>query len=121
MKLIIIAVLSLLAGCSSLQYAGNASYSVKPFITDKTSGSAICCEVVITDGKERASLDLHVVKTGDSYDITLSERGITAFAGQTIAAGATQAAIEAAAQAAASAALAPVATGAVGVAGALLK
>lgn len=121
MKLAVIAVLFAMAGCSSLQYAGNATYTVKPFITDASTGTAICCEVEIKDGKERASLDLHVVKSGDNYDITLSERGTTAFAGQTIAAGSTQAAITAAAKAAASAALSPVATGAVGVAGAVLQ
>ena len=121
MKIVAIAAMLALAGCSSLQYAGNAAYTVKPFITDVTTGAAMCCEVEIRDGKERASLDLHVVKSGENYDITLSERGTTAFAGQTIAAGSTQAAISAAAKAAASAALAPVATGAVGVAGAVLQ
>ena len=121
MKLVIIAILFALAGCQSLQFAGNASYTVKPFVTDAKTGAAICCEVEIRDGKERASLDLHVVKSGDNYDITLSERGISAFAGQTIAAGSTKSAISAAAKAATSAALAPVAAGAVGVAGAVLQ
>lgn len=102
-----IAVLALLAGCSSLQFAGNASYSVQPFVVDAKTGATVCCQVDIKDGKERSALDLHVVRNRDNYDITLSERGVLAFQGQQIAAGATQAAIDAAAKAAAAAALAP--------------
>ena len=109
MKLIItICLLVHLTGCASLQFAGNASYSVQPFVVDAKTGATVCCQVDIKDGKERTALDLHVVKSGDNYDITLSERGVLAFQGQQIAAGATQAAIDAAAKAAAVAALAPV-------------
>jgi len=112
--------LALLAGCASIQNAGNASYSVKPFVVDAKSGASVCCEVTITDGKERASLNLHVIKTGDNYDITLAERGIQAFQGQAIAAGATQTAIDAAAKAATAAALAPILPVLLPVAGAAL-
>jgi hypothetical protein len=110
----------LLAGCTSVQYAGNASYSVKPFVTDAKTGATVCCEVEIKDGKERATLDLRVVKNGDGYDITLSERGVLAFQGQAIAAGAMKDAIEAAAKAAAAAVLAPILPALVPAAGAAL-
>jgi len=112
-------VLSLiLSGCSSLQFAGNATYKLTPFVTE--TGTTICCAVEVRDGKERASLDLHVVKNGDNYDITMSERGVLAFSGQTIAAGATQAAIDAAAKAAVAASMAPLLPALIPVAGAAL-
>lgn len=95
----------LLSGCASLQNAGSASYSIKPFVT--ISGALICCEVVIADGKERASLEVSVVKQGENYSITLKEQGVQAFPGQAIAAGAAQSATAAAAKVAVGAALAP--------------
>ncbi len=103
-----------LTGCKSIQDAGNASYKVSPIAVavPATDGKAattaiVCCQVDISDGKERASLDVHVVKTGDNYDITLSEKGVLAFQGQAIAAGATKQAIDDAAKAAVVAVLAP--------------
>lgn len=96
----------LLAGCASLQHAGNSSYSVAPIVTEK--GAVICCRVDVRDGKERASLSLHVVKQGDNYTVDLVEQGVEAFAGQKIAAGASEAAAKTAGKVAASAALAPV-------------
>lgn len=112
--------LLLLNGCASLNFAGNASYSVKPFVTDVNTGTAVCCEVVIKDGKERQSLDVHVIKDGDRYDIILSEKAVTAFQGQEIAAGASKEAIDAAAKAAATAALAPVLPALIPAAGAVM-
>jgi hypothetical protein len=109
-KLLLISALAL-AGCSSLQYAGNASYSIKPFVTDTKTGTAACCQVDIHDGKERAALDVRVIKNGENYDITFSERSVQAFAGQAIAANALQAAIDQAAKTAAAAILLPILPG----------
>jgi hypothetical protein len=76
-------------GCASLQQAGTASYSMKPvLVNDKL----VCCEVMINNGKQYASLDATLVKTGDDYTVTLSERGVEAFRGQEIAAGAAKSA-----------------------------
>lgn len=104
-----------LSGCASLNFAGNASYSVKPV---QVGLAIVCCEVTIADGKERAALDVHVNKAGENYDITFSERSVTAFAGQAIAANATQEAISAAAKAAVVAILGPVLPAVIGAGGA---
>ena len=104
-KTLLIAALLSLAGCQSLQYAGNASYKVAPVSVD---GHIVCCQVDVHDGKERASLDVHVVKTGDNYDITLSEKSVAAFEGQQIAAGAMKAAVDDAVKAAVAVELAPI-------------
>ncbi len=96
----------LMSGCASLQYAGNASYSVSPYETK--NGEAVCCKVEVHNGKEIANLEAHVSKSGDNYVVDLKEQGVAAFQGQLIAANATQAAIDAAAKAAVAAALAPI-------------
>jgi len=95
-----------LSACASLQYAGNASYSVKPFKDD--AGATICCAVDVHNGKEIANLEAHISKDGDNFTVDLKEQGVAAFQGQQIAAGATKEAIDAAAKAAVAAALAPV-------------
>lgn len=105
LSLLAIAALVTLTGCASLNFAGNASYSVEPFTT--STGATVCCKVTIKDGKERTSLDLHVVKAGDNYDITLSEKSVLAFQGQKIAAEAQQQAVNTVAHAAIGLAVAP--------------
>ena len=110
-RILILVCILALAGCASLNFAGNASYSVKPFVV--APGQAVCCEVLIQDGKERASLDLHVVKDGDKYDITLSEKQVAAFAGQQIAANAGIANAQTAAKVATAVILAPLAPAAI--------
>ena len=102
---ILVALLAL-SGCTSLQYAGTASYSVKPIVDAK--GNVICCAVDVKNGKEIANLEAHVQKQGDNYTVDLKEQGVAAFAGQAIAAGATKEAIDAAVKAALAIALAPV-------------
>lgn len=87
----------MLAGCASLQYAGTASYSVKPF---EVAGQPVCCEVSIFNGKEIASLDAVIKKSGADYEVVLSQRGIKAFEGQAISAQALEASINAAVKAA---------------------
>lgn len=106
MKFLVPLFLLSLTGCASLQYAGNASYSVKPFQDDK--GNVLCCQVDVHNGKEIANLEAHVIKQGNDYTVDLKEQGIAAFQGQAISAGATQEAINAAAKTAVAAALAPI-------------
>lgn len=97
-----------LGGCASLQNAGSSSMTLKPFVTDAKTGATVCCEVSIADGKQRASLTLNAAKKGDDYTFSLDEKGVEAFQGQAIAAGATQAAIDSAAKAAVVGVLAPI-------------
>src|SRR5574340_236462 len=121
MKIILsILILAALAGCASLQYAGTASYSVKPF-SDK-AGNILCCEVAVNNGKEIASLDAHIIKTPDGgYTVDLKEQGVAAFQGQALAAGATREAIADAAKIGVAAALAPVLPAVLPAAGAALS
>jgi hypothetical protein len=87
----------ILSSCASLQYAGTASYSVRPF---DIAGQPVCCEVSIFNGKEIASLDAVIKKSGADYEVVLSQRGIRAFEGQAISAQALEASINAAVKAA---------------------
>ena len=115
--------LALLAGCGFpglMPDAGRSSMSIKPMVIDAKTGATVCCEVSVADGKQRASLTLSATKTGDNYAFSLDEKGVEAFQGQAIAAGATQAEIEAAAKAAAAAVLAPVLPALIPAAGAAL-
>lgn len=96
--IIILVIGLLLGGCTSLQQAGTASYSVKPFMA---GDHAVCCEVTISNGKEIALLDATVIKRGDDYEVRLHEEGVVAFEGQRIAAGAAKSVTAAAAKAAA--------------------
>lgn len=114
---ILLGIVSLnLIGCASLNQAGTASYSMKPvLINDKL----VCCEVMINNGKQYASLDATLIKTGDDYTVTLSERGVEAFRGQEIAAGAAASAGKTALKAAAiggAVLIAPIAAPAIGAA-----
>jgi hypothetical protein len=76
-----------LSGCASLNNAGTASYSVRPFMAGER---AMCCEVTISNGKEIALLDATIIKSGDDYQVHLHEEGVVAFEGQRIAAGAAK-------------------------------
>ncbi len=116
MKYSILAACLALSGCASLQFAGNSSYSVKPFID--ASGAAICCDISIKDGKERASLTVNIAKHGDDYTLSFDEKGVLAFQGQAIASDNVKAIADIAAKAALAALLAPIALPAVGAAAA---
>ena len=85
------------SGCASLQYAGVAAYTVRPF---GVGGQLVCCEVQIRNGKEIASLDATVEKTGGDYRVSLRQRGVQAFEGQAISAAALEKSIDAAVRAA---------------------
>lgn len=117
--LLISTVLATLSGCASMQYAGTASYSVKPIVD--TSGGVVCCAVEVHNGKEIANLEAHIYKQGDSYTVDLKETGVAAFAGQAIAAGALKEAVDGAVKAAVSAALAPILPALLPAAGAALS
>lgn len=75
------------SGCASLNNAGTASYSVRPFMV---GDKPICCEVQVSNGKEIALLDATVIKRGDDWEVRLHEEGVVAFEGQRIAAGAAK-------------------------------
>ena len=107
MKTLMLTVIALLlTGCASLQNAGMAEYSVKPMVIDKQT---VCCEVVVKNGKEYASLKAKVVKKGDDYSVELEEQAVSAFAGQAKAADTVNKAIETAGTLGTSALVAPVA------------
>lgn len=100
-KTLAIAALAILAaGCSSINNAGTAEYSIKPFVADPATGKLACCEVTVKNGKEITALEAHIKKQGDDYEITLKEEGVVAFKGQAIAANASKSAIGNAATAA---------------------
>lgn len=103
-KLATIFAMLALAGCTSLQYAGTASYTVSPIVVD---GKTYCCAVDVKNGKEIARLDATISKQGDNYQVQLHEDGVAAFKGQEIASSATAGAIGTAGKVAAAAVLAP--------------
>lgn len=87
-----------LSGCASIDNAGTASYTVRPFVI---GDQAVCCDVTIYNGKEIALLDATILKTGDNYQVHLHEEGVAAFEGQRIAAHAIDTAASSAVKAAA--------------------
>jgi len=106
-KILVVVFLFTFCGCASLQNAGTAHYSVKPFVTNHTTGEMSCCEVVVDNGKEISSLVAHIEKRGNDYTVDLNEQGVKAFEGQAIASGALKEAIDGAVKAAVTTALAP--------------
>ena len=96
-KIIALASVALLAGCSSLQNAGMVEYSVEPIVTE---ASTICCKVSVKNGKEYGALKAHVKKTGGDYEVTLEETGVAAFKGQQVSADALKGIVDAAVNAA---------------------
>lgn len=77
---LLLGLLSLIAGCASLNNAGTAKYSVEPIITDN---GPICCRVLVENGKEYATLKAHVERRADgSYVVDLDEKTVKAFEGQ---------------------------------------
>jgi len=84
MKLLLASTIVLLTGCQSLQYAGNASYSVKPY--EDKNGAVHCCIVDVYNGKEIAHLKTHIsMSPGGEIVVDLEESGVAAFQGQAIA------------------------------------
>lgn len=64
----------ILSGC-----AGIATYSVKPFYDD-ASKQVICCEALITNGKDIATINVDITRTNDTYTIHFQESGVGATA-----------------------------------------
>lgn len=78
---IVLLLLTVLAGCSSLQYAGNATYRVKP--VEAKDGSLHCCDVEVYNGKEIAFLQAHISLGVDgAITVDLVQQGVAAFEGQ---------------------------------------
>lgn len=92
MKYIICLLAILVSGCSSLNNAGSAKYSIEPIVTE--SNAVICCRVSIENGKEYATLKAHVERKEDgSYVVDLDERTVKAFEGQEITKSAVESSI----------------------------
>lgn len=91
MRLLILIAALAMSGCASLQSAGVAEYSVRPVVVGL---QIVCCEVMVRNGKEIALVKAHIEKSGDNYTVDLEERGVVAFQGQSIAAGAAKASID---------------------------
>jgi hypothetical protein len=82
--IMVLAAVALLPGCASLEYAGNSSYSVKPW--QDAYGRLHCCDVQVHNGKEMAAVHAHIRMTKDGdIEVDLQEQGVTAFEGQRIA------------------------------------
>lgn len=96
--LIICGIVWTLAGCTSLQNAGTASYRIKPF--ELADGKLACCELEVLNGKEITGLEARITKTGDDFTIELKEQGVKAFKGHEISAEAMRTVTEAAVKAA---------------------
>ena len=97
-KILMVVVVGLLGGCASLQNAGTASYSIKPF--EKADGGLECCEVQVLNGKEIANLEAKITRKGGDFSVELKEQGVAAFKGQEVSAEAAKALAETAAKAA---------------------
>lgn len=114
--LAIVALALALPGCASIDQAGTSSLSIQPVMVDnKPQG----WQLDVRDGKQYASIDVRVIKTGEDYSLELSARGVEAFRGQEIAAGAAKSAASLAGKAAAiggAVLIAPIAAPAVGAA-----
>ena len=118
MKCLFLICVLTLAGCASIEHAGNAEYSVEPFVTP--GGAAVCCRVSVKNGKEIAYLEAHIEKTGDNYKVDLVEKGVKAFEGQALAAQVFGATLSAAQRAALAVILAPLAPAVIPTVGAAL-
>jgi len=103
MKYIILIIALALTGCASLQNAGNANYQLRQ-ITDSNGKTGF--DISVRNGKEIASVKVHLEKDGEKITVDLEETGVAAFAGQKISADALKLTIEQAAKVAAAAAVA---------------
>lgn len=75
----------LVSGCSSLDQAGVSEYRVKPFIDSK--GDVYCCDIDVRNGKQMASVDAVIIKDKEKYTVIIQQRGVEAFTGQAASAG----------------------------------
>lgn len=103
MRYLILMAAVALTGCSSLQYAGNADYSLRQ-ITDENGKAGF--DIRVRNGKEIAAVKVHLEKDGEKITVDLEETGVAAFRGQEISMQASKIALEQTEKAAAAAALA---------------
>jgi len=100
MKLLPIILLAVLSGCASLQYAGNSTMKVKPYVD--SNGDKQCCAWEIRNGKEIGEITADVsIKPDGSFKGHLHELSVKAFTGQAISADVAKAGIKAGAATAA--------------------
>jgi len=101
MKLfIMLLTLAIMSGCASLQYAGNSTMKVKPYVD--SNGYKQCCSWEIRNGKEIGEITADVsIKPDGSFTGHLHERSVKAFTGQAISADVAKAGVKAAATTAA--------------------
>lgn len=74
-----------LAGCTSLNQAGNSAYTVRPYAVPG-SGAVLCCELQVQDGKEYSSRTIEFKVVDQGYSLKVDEGESKAFRGQGIAA-----------------------------------
>jgi hypothetical protein len=117
MKYLLIVIALGLSGCASLQNAGNANYQLRQ-ITDANGKTGF--DITVKNGKEIASVKVHLQKDGEKITVDLEEMGVAAFAGQQISADALKITIKQAAEVAVAAAMAMAAPGVLPLAGAAL-
>lgn len=96
----------MLPGCASIESAGTSSLSVRPV---DIGGQPRCCAVEVRDGKQYASVDVLLERTGEDYRLHLKARGVEAFGGQAMAANAATGAVSAVAKVGTAAIVAPAA------------
>jgi len=94
-KIILVSLLTILAGCSSLNMAGTSHYSIKPF--HDAGGKLACCVIDIKSGKpvKEVAASVTMGKAGIMY-INLIEKGVQSVDSQKVAAGVASEAIKAA-------------------------
>lgn len=115
--LILVSIALSLTGCASLQNAGNADYSLRQ-ITDENGKAGF--DIRVRNGKEIASVKVHLEKKGEDFTIDLEEQGVAAFDGQKTAMQASKIALEQTEKAAAAVALSVAAPAALPVIGSML-
>lgn len=84
MRYLTIIILLTLAGCGTLNTAGQSSYTVKPF--EAKDGTLVCCALDMKDGKEYSGRNIQFQTNGAAFGLTISEGESKAFTGQGIAA-----------------------------------
>lgn len=80
---VLMCLMALLSGCSSIQNAGVSTYSVKPF---KHGDEVLCCEVAIASGREIGKLKARIEKKGADFVAEVEIDGVKAFEGQALSA-----------------------------------
>jgi hypothetical protein len=84
-RALLVLAVAVLAGCASSNDAGIANYKLIPYF-DAAAGKYVCCEVDVVNGKNIASVNVHITKSSeDALSIDLNEQGVNGSTGQGIA------------------------------------